>query len=198
MAYHGPQVTMRAVLLDGSVQDEMGVARDAAAEHLRSSGYQVETVRLKDQDIADCTGCFACWTRTPGRCVIADDGIAVASMMAASDVMVLLSPITFGGYSYHLKKALDRSIGNLLPLMRTFNGEVHNYRRYGHRQRLIVVGLLPARDGDSQGVFSELAERNSLNLHPTGWAMALTFSDERPELAGIAVKEAMIKAGVGK
>jgi multimeric flavodoxin WrbA len=189
---------MKAVLLDGSAQDEMMVAREAAATFLRSKGYQVEAIRLKDMDIADCAGCFACWTRTPGRCVIPDDGIAVASGFATSDVVVFLTPMTFGGYSYHLKKALDRSISLLLPFYRTVDGEVHHPRRYGRRQRFIVVGLLPARDVDAQKAFSTLVERTTRNLHPVGWATALVFDDERSELATIAVKEAFIKAGVGE
>jgi multimeric flavodoxin WrbA len=189
---------MRAVLLDGSIQDEMGGAREAAREYLLSRGYQVEEVKLKDMDIADCTGCFACWTRTPGRCVIPDDGIAVAAQFATSDVVVLLSPLTFGGYSYHLKKALDRSIGIVLPFLRTIDGEVHHPRRYGHRQRLVAIGMLPARDGEAQQAFSQLVERNSRNMNPVGWATALVFSDESPEMATIAVKEAFLKAGVGR
>jgi multimeric flavodoxin WrbA len=189
---------MRAVLLDGSVQDEMGTIRETAGEYLRSQGYQVEVVKLKEMDIADCTGCFACWTRTPGKCIIPDDGIAVAAQFATSELVVLLTPLTFGGYSYHLKKALDRSIGCLLPFLRTFDGEVHHPRRYGHRQRLVAVGLLPARDGEAQQAFYQLVERNSRNLHPVGWATALVFSDESPEMAIIAVKEAFHKAGVGR
>ncbi len=174
----------------------MGVAREAAAEYLRAKGHQVEVIKLRDKDIADCTGCFGCWTRTPGRCVIADDAEKVASEFATSDLVVFLTPVTFGGYSYHLKKALDRSICSLLPFFRTVHGEVHHARRYDTVQRLVTIGLLPGRDEEAQKVFAQLVERNSLNIQPVGWASTLVFSNERPEISAIAVKEAITKAGV--
>ena len=182
--------------MDGSVQDEMGAARETAAKFLRAKGFQVEVIKLKDQEIADCTGCFGCWTRTPGRCVIPDDGVKVASEFSTSDLVVFLTPVTFGGYSYQLKKALDRSICSLLPFFHKVHGEVHHVRRYENVQRIVTIGLLPGRDEEVQKVFAVLVERNSFNMQPVGWASTLVFLDERPELSAIAVKEALIKAGV--
>lgn len=187
---------MKAVLLDGSLLDEMGAARDAAAAVLEAKGFQVEVIRLRDKEIADCTGCFGCWTRTPGRCVIDDDGDRVASAFSTSDLVVFLTPVTFGGYSYHLKKALDRSICSLLPFFRRVQGEVHHALRYDVAQRLVMVGLLPSRDEEAQTVFAQLVERNAINMQPVGWSSALVFMDERPEMSAIAVQEAFAKAGV--
>jgi multimeric flavodoxin WrbA len=184
------------VLLDGSVQDEMGAARVAAAKFLRAKGYQVEVIKLKEKEIADCTGCFSCWTRTPGICVNPDDAAKVAYEFSTSDLVVFLTPVTFGGYSYHLKKALDRSICSLLPFFRKVHGEVHHARRYENGQRIVTVGLLPSRDEEVQKVFATLVERNSYNMQPVQWASTLVFLNERPELSSIAVKEALAKVGV--
>jgi multimeric flavodoxin WrbA len=184
------------VLLDGSIQDEMRSAREAAAAFLRAKGYQVEVIDLKEKEIADCTGCFGCWTRTPGQCVIPDDAVKVAYEFSTSDLVVFLTPVTFGGYSYHLKKALDRSICSHLPFFRRVHGEVHHVRRYEIAQRLVMIGLLPGRDEEAQKVFAQLVERNSFNMQPVGWSSALVFLNERPELSAIAVKEALTKAGV--
>jgi multimeric flavodoxin WrbA len=187
---------IKAVLLDGSVLDEMGTTREAAATFLRARGYQVEVIRLKEKEIADCTGCFGCWTRTPGQCVIPDDAVRVASEFATSDLVLFLTPVSFGGYSYHLKKALDRSICSLLPFFRKVHGKVHHARRYENAQRIVTIGLLPTRDEEAQKVFAQLVERNSYNMQPMGWASTLVFLDERPEMSAIAVKEALMKAGV--
>ena len=164
---------------------------------LTERGYTVERLDLGSMEIADCTGCFGCWTKTPGRCVVHDDGARAAELFATSDVVVLMTPIVFGGYSYHLKKALDRSICFALPFFKRIEGEVHHPRRYDIEQRLVAIGLLPRRDEAAQKVFSELVRRNCLNLQPVGWSAALVFTDERAELSAIAVKEALIHAGVG-
>jgi multimeric flavodoxin WrbA len=188
---------MRAVILDGSDGDEMGQARDTAAEHLRSRGYQVDAVRLRDKDIADCLGCFGCWVKEPGECVVKDDAIEVAKLFNTSDAVVLLTPVTFGGYSYHLKKAIDRSLCFSLPFFVKIEGETRHPRRYDVQQTLVVIGLLPRRDGEAQATFGKLVEHSALNLQPVRHSMAFVFSDERPELAAVAVREALVKAGVG-
>jgi multimeric flavodoxin WrbA len=174
----------------------MSPAREAAVDLLTGKGYEVAAFDLDELEIADCTGCFGCWTSTPGQCIIPDDGAQVAAQFTTADVAVLLNPLVFGGYSYHLKKALDRSISLSLPYLKRMGGETHHPRRYAIEQRLVVIGLLPRRDEEAQQVFGELVRRNSLNLQPVGWSTALVFANERPELSHIAVKEAFLKAGV--
>lgn len=187
---------MKVVILDGSTREEMQTARTVVEELLQARGHRIRTIILKEKEIAECTGCFACWDRTPGRCVIPDDGIEVASEVVTSDILILLTPVTFGGYSYPLKNALDRCIAISLPYLRIMGGEVHHPRRYTHKQRLVVIGYLPARDGEAQQVFAQLVERNSHNIQPAGWAHGLVFQDETSEMSAIAVREALIKAGV--
>jgi len=190
------QMGMRAVILDGSVQDEMAPAREAAGAYLGERGYQVEIIKLREKEIGDCLGCFGCWVKTPGECVVKDDGLAVVRSYVLADVQVLLSPITFGGYSYHLKKVLDRSICRDLPFFQVIGGEMHHPIRYQKDRRTVFIGRLPRRDRDSQAVFLALVERNTHNFRPKGWSSALVFGDENADLTNIAVREALIKAGV--
>ena len=49
---------------------------------------EVKYVDLSSLKIANCTGCFGCWTRTPGRCVIRDDATRVYPLIAASDTLL--------------------------------------------------------------------------------------------------------------
>jgi multimeric flavodoxin WrbA len=53
---------------------------------------------------------FGCWVKAPGECVIDDGARSAAKKLVPSDLAVFLSPIVFGGYSYELKKVLDRQI----------------------------------------------------------------------------------------
>ena len=44
----------------------------------------VKYIDLSSLRIANCMGCFGCWTKTPGRCVIRDDATRVYPYIAAS------------------------------------------------------------------------------------------------------------------
>jgi multimeric flavodoxin WrbA len=68
-----------------------------------------------------CVGCFGCWIKTPGRCIIADRAADFAGLMAGCDEIIVISRMTFGGLSPGVKAVLDRSIGIVLPHFRDIN-----------------------------------------------------------------------------
>jgi len=182
--------------LDGSISDEMRPAVDASKSHLQEIGLQVETVRLKEKRIGQCRGCFDCWVRTPGQCIIDDDANEVMRSFVNSQVIVLLTPVTFGGHSSQLKKALDRLLGCMLPYLERCGRDTRHPRRYDLARRMVFVGLLPQRDHEAQTTYRELSKMNALNFRATAWATALVFSNERPEMASVAVREAFLEAGI--
>ena len=59
---------------------------------------QVKYIDLSSLKIAHCVGCFGCWTKTPGRCVIRDDATKVYPCIAESDTLLYVSHIRYGGY----------------------------------------------------------------------------------------------------
>jgi len=119
-----------------------GPLREIIAQELRAAGFVPEILLLRDLDIAPCVGCFGCWIRTPGECVIPDAGRDVAKTVIRSDLTVFLTSVTFGGYSSELKKAVDRLIPLVSPYFRRVGGEVHHRPRYRCHPRLLGVGLL--------------------------------------------------------
>ncbi|MEI6725275.1 MAG: NAD(P)H-dependent oxidoreductase, partial [Actinomycetes bacterium] len=137
-----PRLPGAALLLDGRRDDEptLALAHDALADGLAAGGWAVDDWRLRDDKIAWCAGCFKCWTTTPGECAHHDDGRAVAERWVRSDLVVFLTPVTFGGYSSELKKALDHVLPILLPTMGKRGGETHHPQRYERRRDLLVVG----------------------------------------------------------
>ena len=52
---------------------------------------------LSEQEIGNCAGDFVCWIRSPGICNVDDDNRAIAEDTVASDLVVYLTPVTFGG-----------------------------------------------------------------------------------------------------
>ena len=128
---------------------------------------EVEVVTLRERAIAMCTGCFGCWTRTPGECVIKDDARDVLRSYVGSDFVVYVAPVTFGGYSSLLKAMLDRFIPVLDPRFTIVGGEVHHRLRYRRYPKTVVLGTLPSPDPEAERLFANLVARNGLNLHQT-------------------------------
>jgi multimeric flavodoxin WrbA len=167
------ETTRTALILDGRRADEptLALAHDALVGGLAASGWAVDDWLLRDDKIAWCAGCFKCWTQTPGVCAHHDDGRSFAERWVHSDLVVFLTPVTFGGYSSELKKALDHVIPILQPFMQKRRGETRHPQRYARRRDLLVVGTVPAgeAEGPEARTFRRLVERNILNMQPPRW-----------------------------
>lgn len=62
-----------------------------------------------------CRGCFGCWLKTPGECVMHDGSQHIGSRMARSREVWIFSKILYGGFSAEVKRILDRCIPGVLP-----------------------------------------------------------------------------------
>lgn len=80
---------------------------DEFARGAREAGNQVEKISLCDKTIGFCTGCLTC--QNTRRCVIHDDGDAIAQTMLTADVIVFATPIYYYGLSGQMKTMLDRA-----------------------------------------------------------------------------------------
>ena len=157
----------RALVLNGALPGDETLApiEEALLALLREAGTEVRGYSMRDVPLAHCQGCFECWTTSPGLCKTdGDAGREIAAAMIGSDLLVLLTPITFGGYSSEIKKVMDRSICLVLPFFRRVHGEVHHRRRYPAYPVLAAVGVLGAPDEEQVRVFRSLIERNARNM----------------------------------
>lgn len=175
---------MKALILNGGAEadQEMEAVHQIVRQELSRVGWDVREFVLRNKRIANCLGCFGCWVKTPGTCVIPDDGREVAAAMIRSDMVVLLTPVTFGGYSSILKKAMDRIIPLLSPFFVKIHGEVHHKQRYDQYPDLFGVGLLRQEDAESREIFSKLIERNARNFYCQGNSLAITRKDIKEKL----------------
>ena len=81
---------MKALVLDGSREGDSLTPLAVLGMCLALEGCRavVEHVRLRELAIAPCTGCFGCWTRTPGECVFKDASRDIVRSYVCSDVVV--------------------------------------------------------------------------------------------------------------
>lgn len=140
-----------------------------------------EVVPLGAEAIDSCSGCFGCWTRTPGQCWKEDTGRQLAGQAVRSDLLVFLTPVTFGGYSADLKKAVDRMIPLLSPYHLRVTGEVQGKGL----PRLLAVGWMDGSDVEAVRLFSRLVERNGQTFHaPAAVAEVVDGRADDGELRG--------------
>ena len=159
-------IIMKTLILDGfqTIDDYIESISKGIKESLKNHGWEVEYVSLKEFDITPCQGCFDCWVKTPGSCKIEDDGNKIVNKLVQSDLIIHFTPITFGGYSYQLKKLIDRFIPVLLPFFTKIDGEIHHKFRYETRPSIIVIGVLNKPNDAQEKTFGKLIERNSINM----------------------------------
>jgi len=189
---------VKALLLNGVGKDTRHLDRigELIVQELRSLQWEVEGLVLRDIEIAPCMGCFGCWVQTPGGCVIDDNAREVTRKMIQSDLVLYFTPITFGGYSSELKKALDRSISLVSPFFTRINGEVHYQKRYAYAPKLLGVGILHQPDEESERIFKALISRNAINLHNPAHAARVVYEDQtEAEIQG-AIRATLDELGV--
>lgn len=191
---------MNAVILNGAPTGGRGAVsrkvKDAVVRELESRGWTMKVFDLEALTVKPCRGCFACWLKHPGTCAIKDDEEDIIRAMAVDDLSVWIAPVTFGGASSALKKALDRMIPTLLPFFVRVNGEVHHPQRYEKRRRLLVVGTLDAPDPEAEKTFSGLVGRTGLNMQAPGTAAGFIYKDDSDPDIAARVRDLARAAGI--
>lgn len=187
---------MKALILNGSDGEAVlnNVSKVLALE-LKNKGLNVERYDLSTEKISTCIGCYGCWLKTPGQCIINDKGQEIAEKVIKSDLLILLSPVTFGGYSFHLKKVIDRLIPNILPFFTKIDGEIHHKPRYKKNPKILAIGYVPQQDKESERVFAALISRNAINMHSPKNHVEF-INDEEGDINTVKVNLMLEKVGM--
>jgi len=171
---------MRALILDGSSAGDPtgGRVLTALRHEMQSRAWEVDHVLLREKKVGNCAGDFFCWIRDPGVCNIDDDNRRIARQAANCDLLVFLTPVTYGGHSSVLKSAVDHLNQNSLPFFTQVSGEVHHPARYRHKSKLLVLGWMDAPDPQEEAVFHHLAQRNAINLHNSAHVSGIVYAGQ--------------------
>lgn len=108
-------------------------------------------------NINDCTGCWSCWWKTPGRCAFTDLDEFYNKYITA-DKAIYLAKVTRGFVSGNLKTLFDRMIPLYLPYTTYKTGESMHVTRYDKYPEIEFYydGELA---GDSLRVFTDYIHR---------------------------------------
>lgn len=181
---------MYAVVLDALEDNSLSAAvRTAVMQDLGDSKGDVSYFRLKDQNIGPCRSCGACAYKSPGKCIINDDTHPIMRAIAQGGLLVLLTPIRFGGHSALLKKAMDK----FMPLGAALYFRQGEHLLHPMRYRMpffLGVGVAEAGLPGEEDAFRLLVSRNALNTQAPYRAVVIHPQDSDVQVAA-AIRQAL-------
>ncbi|WP_425445872.1 flavodoxin family protein [Dethiothermospora halolimnae] len=104
---------MKIVVVNGSPKGESSntnVMANAFLKGAKEAEAETVNVFLSEKEIQHCKGCFACWFKNKGQCIIDDQMKEVLSITEGGDILVLATPLYFDNISGMLKVFMDRLV----------------------------------------------------------------------------------------
>lgn len=159
---------MKITVFNGSHKGERGNTNVMVQEFLagaEEAQAEVENVFLVQKEIKYCRGCYVCWIKTPGKCVLKDDMADLLEKLVHSDIVVFASPLYVDNVSGVMKMFMDR----ILPLMDPYfvkdkNGEYGHAARYDKRPKLVAMANSGFPEQSHFQVLSLLYKRIARNM----------------------------------
>jgi len=95
---------------------------------IEQTGIEVEVINIYDKglNIEPCRGCFTCWTKTNGKCVIEDDANELVDKVNNAYLAIYAFPLYIDSIPAKLKAFLDRQFIGVLPVFVPY----HNLTRH--------------------------------------------------------------------
>lgn len=140
--------------------------RNSLKEYLTAKGFDIEETSVGRDTLAFCKGCFGCWVKKPGECVINDSMANINKAYMGSDLALYLCPVVFGQSSANMKNAIDRWLPNVLPffIVREDGSTMHP-PRYDYYPRQILIGYGDALDAEDSQLFADIIMMHRRNAN---------------------------------
>ena len=150
---------MKILVLNGSPKKKSDTFRltEAFLRGLNRSGeHEVNVINVIEKNVAPCLGCFGCWRKMDGHCVIRDDQNAILDLYRAADVIIWSFPLYCYGMPSHLKAVLDRTIPLVkMNMVQQADGTVRHeaLADFSRMHTLVICGCgFPDWDGNFDGL----------------------------------------------
>jgi multimeric flavodoxin WrbA len=197
---------MKITAFNGSPRGETGnthIMVESFLKGAKDAGADVENVLLAGKSIRGCTGCFGCWVKTPGKCVIKDDMEKLLEKALSSDVVVFATPLYVDNVTGLMKNFMDRMIPMIEPYFaKDEHGESRHVLRNKNIPKLIAMSNCGFPEQSHFQVLSLLFSRMARNMHSEliaeiyrGEGEFLRLNDHRMKPIIDKYKETLERAG---
>ena len=134
-------------------------------QYFTAKGFSILEKTLDRDSLAFCRGCFDCWVKTPGECIMRDGIVEINRACMTSDVVVYLCPIVFGQFSANMKYAIDRWLPNMLPFFITRkDGSTMHSPRYEDYAAQVFIGYGKHVSADEAQLFTDINKKHRSNV----------------------------------
>jgi multimeric flavodoxin WrbA len=160
---------MKITVFNGSPRAEKGNTYSISnefSEGAKSAGAEVENIFLVNKQIKYCKGCFGCWIKTPGKCVIDDDMAELLVKFVSSDVVIFATPLYVDNVSGIMKCFMDRLIPLIDPHFEIDEkGECRHPMNRGKAPKIAVISNCGFPQQSHFQVLQLLFGRIARNMH---------------------------------
>jgi multimeric flavodoxin WrbA len=126
---------------------------DSLVAGMRDAGAEVEIINLARKKINYCTGCYTCWSKTPGICVQKDDMTKeIYPKYLECDLCVLAMPL----YHYTVNAQMKTFIERTLPITEPFYIKQDGVARHPLRHEGPKVAVISVAGFPEESVFDQL------------------------------------------
>ena len=160
---------MKVTIFNGSPRAENGnthVMVEEFSKGAKQAGADVENIFLVKKEIKHCLGCFSCWTKTPGQCVIKDDIEDLLAKFKSSDIVVIATPLYIDNVTGIMKNFMDRLVPVLDPhFEKDGNGECRHLKKFEKYPKFVVISNCGFPEQSHFQVLRLLFKRFARNMH---------------------------------
>ena len=149
---------MKAVIITDSERQPQDGLRGELLTCLKD--YEVDEFSV-GRELACCIGCFGCWIKTPGQCVVKDGIDSINRAIMNSDVAFFLTPVVFGQFSANIKTVVDRGLPNMLPFFITRpDGSTMHPARYDNYPQYVMLGYGDSVTAEDTQLFIDITKKH--------------------------------------
>lgn len=141
--YKGGELSMKVLVLNASPKENnsgtMKITESFVEGFEKIHKAEVNVINIYSLDINPCAGCYGCWHKTPGICVIRDDMAECLTLLTEADLIIWSFPLYHYSMPAKGKLFLERTLPTILPeLVKTPSGCVHPIR-YEKEQKVVLI-----------------------------------------------------------
>lgn len=109
---------MKILIINGSPRGEGSNTMKVTNAFIQGAGWtDVDTIDISKIKVGGCLGCFTCWSKTPGKCVIKDDMADSLEKILDADIIISSFPLYSCFFPGPMKTFIDRQLPLALPYM---------------------------------------------------------------------------------